>query len=139
MYSCGKKSFTLSEVLITLVVIGIITAITVPVVMANINQEQYKAALRKNYTTLSNAFNLAYGYNYDDFRDWELENNVLEMTKDVFDRISGYLQISKICGSGAKRDECWAEKTNAKNRAYAHWFTNAGKGTGGVVNHIVLY
>ena len=31
----NKKSFTLAEVLITLVVIGIIAAITVPTIMAN--------------------------------------------------------------------------------------------------------
>ena len=36
----------------------------------NINNNQYKSALKKNYAVISEAFRLAYGYDYDDFRDW---------------------------------------------------------------------
>ena len=53
------KSFTLAEVLITLVVIGIIAAITVPVVMANHKKTETAAKLKKFYSTFSNAVRLA--------------------------------------------------------------------------------
>ena len=42
----NNKSFTLSEVLITLVVIGIIAAITVPVIMANHKKTEASSKLK---------------------------------------------------------------------------------------------
>ena len=53
------KSFTLAEVLITLVVIGIIAAVTVPVVMANHKKTETATRLKKFYANLSNAVKLA--------------------------------------------------------------------------------
>lgn len=54
-----NKSFTLAEVLITLVIIGIIAAITVPMIMANHKRTEYSARLKKFYSTMSNAVKLA--------------------------------------------------------------------------------
>lgn len=54
-----KISFTLSEVLITLVVIGIIAAVTVPVVMANHKKTETAAKLKKFYSTMSEAVKLS--------------------------------------------------------------------------------
>ena len=54
-----KYSFTLAEVLITLVVIGIIAAITVPVIMANHKKTETSARLKKFYANMSNAVKLA--------------------------------------------------------------------------------
>ncbi len=54
-----RKGFTLAEVLITLVVIGIIAAITVPLLMANHKKTEYSGRLKKFYSTLSNAVKLA--------------------------------------------------------------------------------
>ncbi len=53
-----KHSFTLAEVLITIVVIGIIAAITVPVVMANHKRTETASKLKKFYSTMSNAIAL---------------------------------------------------------------------------------
>ena len=125
-----KYAFTLSEVLIALVVIGVIAAITVPALMNNINNNQYKSALKKNYAVISEAFRLAYGYDYDDFRDWNY-SHTKEFTKEVYNKISKYLYHSKNCGyiyeSGA---ECWADKTYAKNGQYSLGFNN-GTWSGG--------
>ncbi len=49
------KSFTLAEVLITLVIIGIIAAITVPVIMANAQKQETISKLKKVYSTISQA------------------------------------------------------------------------------------
>ncbi len=54
-----KKSFTLAEVLITLVIIGIIAAITVPVIMANHRKSETTAKLKKFNSTIQNAIKLA--------------------------------------------------------------------------------
>lgn len=48
-------AFTLAEVLITLGIIGIVAAITIPALINNINDIQYKTALKKVYTVISEA------------------------------------------------------------------------------------
>lgn len=50
-----KYGFTLAEVLLTLGIIGIIAAITIPTLIKNTNDQQYKAALKSAYSDLSQA------------------------------------------------------------------------------------
>jgi len=63
-----KLGFTLAEVLITLGIIGVIAAITIPNVIQNSNGVKYRAAFKKGISTLSQAaltssaqYNLDYG------------------------------------------------------------------------------
>ena len=53
-----KKGFTLAEILITLTIIGIVAALTIPTLINNINEAQYTAACKNAYTTLSNAISI---------------------------------------------------------------------------------
>ena len=48
-----QKGFTLAEVLITLVIIGVIGALTVPSLIQNTQKQEYVTALKKTYSTLS--------------------------------------------------------------------------------------
>ena len=48
-----RLAFTLSEVLITLGIIGIVAAITLPSIVSNINNIQLKKALKKDYSVVS--------------------------------------------------------------------------------------
>ena len=48
-----NKAFTLAEVLITLVIIGVIGALTVPSLVQNRQKQEYVSALKKAYSTLS--------------------------------------------------------------------------------------
>lgn len=50
-----KKAFTLSEVLITLSIIGIVAVLTIPAVMKNYRNRMYVTQLEKVYAQLSNA------------------------------------------------------------------------------------
>lgn len=52
-----KIGFTLAEVLITLVIIGIIAAFTIPSLITNLQDQQYKVAWKKNYNFFSQATN----------------------------------------------------------------------------------
>ncbi len=65
------KGFTLAEVLITLVIIGIIAAITVPVVMANHRKTETSSKLKKFYATMSNAIKLAENEEGIPSYDWD--------------------------------------------------------------------
>ena len=50
-----KNGFTLAEVLITLSIIGVVAALTLPSLMTNTGEQQYKTALKKGLNTLSEA------------------------------------------------------------------------------------
>ncbi|MDD3238109.1 MAG: type II secretion system protein [Candidatus Gastranaerophilales bacterium] len=55
-----KKAFTLAEVLITLVIIGVIAALTIPALLNNTNKEEYKTGVKKAYSVLSQAVQTHY-------------------------------------------------------------------------------
>ena len=42
-----KSGFTLAEVLVTLMIIGVIAAMTIPSLMQNTQQQEFKAAYKK--------------------------------------------------------------------------------------------
>ncbi len=52
-----KTGFTLAEVLITLAVIGVVAALTIPAVVKNYTETALKTQLKKSYSSLNQAFN----------------------------------------------------------------------------------
>ncbi len=63
-----KQAFTLAEVLITLGIIGVVAAMTIPTLMANIKARQYTSRFKKAVSTLSNAGRMSqelYGFDYE--------------------------------------------------------------------------
>ena len=120
-----KLGFTLAEVLIALVVIGIIAAITVPSLMNNMDNYQYRGALKKNFSSFSQAFRLAYGYQfYDNYLDWDYAH-ANSFTEDVFNNLRNYMNITKVCGRVFNNNECFAP-AKAKNGEPARYFTETG-------------
>ena len=55
----NKKAFTLAEVLITLGIIGIIAALTLPALIQSYQKMVFRNQYKKMYATLSNAYNKA--------------------------------------------------------------------------------
>ena len=47
-----QKAFTLAEVLLTLAIIGVVAALTIPAVVTKITKDQYVTGLKKAYNTL---------------------------------------------------------------------------------------
>ena len=63
----NKAAFTLAEVLITLGIIGVVAAMTIPTFIANTNSQKYRSTLKKTVSTLSQAARLSdslYGFDY---------------------------------------------------------------------------
>ena len=62
-----NTGFTLAEVLITLGIIGVVAAITIPNLIANTNGAKYRSQFKKTISTLSQAGRMAqsqYGFDY---------------------------------------------------------------------------
>ena len=59
----SKRAFTLAEVLIVLVIIGIIAALTVPALINNIRGEEYRTGLKKSISVLNQALTQHYTEN----------------------------------------------------------------------------
>lgn len=100
----NKKSFTLAEVLITLVVIGIVAAITVPVIVNSNTEIMYVSALKKNFSILSNAFKLANDYDYNYYSDWNNEDNNQNAIWQNYKYLKKYLFVLRECNG---EEGCW--------------------------------
>ena len=50
-----KKAFTLAEVLITLGIIGVVAAMTIPTLIANTNSAKFKSQYKKTLSALNQA------------------------------------------------------------------------------------
>ena len=57
-YELKSKGFTLAEALITLVIIGVIAALTIPAILVNTEQHEYKSALKKALSALNQVIEL---------------------------------------------------------------------------------
>ena len=67
-----KKGFTLAEVLITLVIIGVIAAMTIPTLMNSTNQQEFRVGLKKAISTLNQAMSLNYALEGKNVGDTDL-------------------------------------------------------------------
>ncbi len=66
-----KKAFTLAEVLITLGIIGIVAALTLPALIASNKEKARVTNLKKIYSQMQNAWNMAIAEN-GDATNWDL-------------------------------------------------------------------
>ena len=68
-----KSAFTLAEVLITLVVIGVVAALTIPTAVSKYRKTTVITRLKASYSTLSNAVRLSIAAN-GDIAGWDYDN-----------------------------------------------------------------
>ena len=103
----------MSEVLITLVVIGIIAAITVPIMVTNYNEQTKRAKINKMYSTLSSLMTFAKAEGLDS-TVFESDNytSVQESTEWFNSYIKNRLSAVKICYD---TQGCWSENTKRPN------------------------
>lgn len=101
-------AFTLAEVLITLGIIGIVAAMTLPSVIGNAKNKQRSATLKKAYTILSQAI-LMSTQEHGDITEWELApyhaKGMLNWTNEY---IGKYFKVVSTCEDGNKDAPCAA-------------------------------
>lgn len=75
-----KFAFTLAEVLITLGIIGVVSAMTIPSLIQSYKEKQTVVTLKKFYSTMSQAFNLAKSQGVEP-EDWATEKLLMAMAQ----------------------------------------------------------
>lgn len=100
-----KHGFTLAEVLITLGIIGIIAAMTIPALINTINNMHYKSAYKKAFADFSQAFVDAIAENSLTPRISKMDVNA---TASEWAVIKANFSIATDCDTTAKLNTCWA-------------------------------
>ncbi len=100
----GFRGFTLAEVLVTLGIIGVVSAMTVPSLMQNHQRKTYVTQLHKVYTEVQQA-SLQY---MADKNAINLREAGLTNSGKMKDFLTGYFKVVNDCGSQIKQP-CFAE------------------------------
>ena len=116
-----KSAFTLAEVLITLGVIGVVAAMTLPTLIHNYQVKQWETGLKRSYNILSNGFKkvmsdtgcvdlictgifVPNGTNTKNTESPEFNEQMESVAKKVFN-------VKKVCKLGTTDAECPREYT----------------------------
>ena len=109
------NAFTLAEVLITLVIIGVIAAMTIPTLINKTEKQEFVSRFKKNYAVFSQALNMAQAQN-GLLTGWEWSTE-----QDGFDNIENYilphLQVAENC----KNTTNCSLDYNLKRKNNANW------------------
>ena len=97
------QGFTLAEVLITLVIIGIIAAMTIPTLMNKTNEQDTVVAVKKAYSVLSQAYQRVIAEN-GEINPTMFGDNPYEVLGEMFAK---QLNVQKICGTKTG-DDCFS-------------------------------
>lgn len=123
-----KKAFTLAEVLITMMIIGVIAAITIPAIVADTHEKEIKAKVKKTVSMFSQVMSYV-----------ELEGGDINMpvrdgntavVKEWFEKyLKKRLNIMKVCYDTSG---CWHKGHTYKyDGKTPHEYSQKGKGIGG--------
>ncbi len=98
-----KQGFTLAEVLITLTIIGVVAAITVPSLMMNVDldRKQAETGVKKVYTAVNDATRQIVMMETTSHSMGQVNCADSDCVRDLYAK---YLQFIKTCSSGAQTD-----------------------------------
>ena len=104
-----KTAFTLAEVLVTLMIIGVIAAMTVPTLKRHSEMEEYAAGCKKAYSTISNATKMA-EMEHGDVKRWGKLDKEQKNLQKIYDYYSEKMNIINYCP--ANTSGCWQQSTS---------------------------
>ncbi len=95
-----KKGFTLAEVLITLGIIGVVAALTIPALIGNYKRKQIVTQLKKVYSSMQQSIQFSQA-EYGDIRDWDWSQDGVQFFTQYFGK---NFNVVKNCGI---EQGCW--------------------------------
>ena len=109
----NKTAFTLAEVLITLGIIGVVAAMTIPNLMAKINNIKLKSQFKEAYSILSQTVK---SYNTDEERYYNVFLANTTVSRNFYKSFLKYFNSATDCGYFAsKKSSFCLEGTTDKN------------------------
>lgn len=107
----SNRAFTLAEVLITLGIIGVVAAMTLPSLINNAKDKAIIAQLKKSYSVLSQALLLAKN-EHEDYVYWNIVDYDMNSTKEIYNYLRPHMKVLKECEN---KSGCWAQVIDLKN------------------------
>ena len=119
LVSSKKTAFTLAEVLITLGIIGVVAAMTIPTLVANYKEKELVNQAKTGYSIIQNAVQITMAQNgFSSYRDiFSLNLSHLE----ILELLTQNLSVTKICNTGDK--SCWPETIKFEQKKYNNGVT----------------
>ena len=107
-----KLAFTLAEVLITLGIIGVVAAMTIPTLMSNYRKKQLETQIKANYSLVQQAIKFA---EYDDVSyDMAIQDGSDASIQEWYDSfLSKHLKAERFCSNA--KSGCWHKKGIVKD------------------------
>jgi prepilin-type N-terminal cleavage/methylation domain-containing protein len=99
-----KMAFTLAEVLITLLIIGIVASIVIPTLLSDTQQAEYKVAWKKAYASINQAAMLIKADNSGTYI------GAFSSPTTVFNSFSNYMSVVKVCKNNDAVGNCWGSQ-----------------------------
>lgn len=118
----NKKAFTLAELLVTLTIIGIIAALTIPSLQTSMSRSSYAEAAKKAFVTLSDVVEMRKAFG-DPYQKWTFTD---EKTDEIYEKLKPHLNIVKECKDEAG---CWTPVVQGLNGGTATNFSANGYGS----------
>ncbi len=126
-----NRAFTLAEVLITIGIIGIVAAMTLPTVINNIQDKQFKAAFKKEFSAISQAMLKVYTDDETTYEQVEWQNMATYVCK-----VAKQLKTVK---SGLKCDLILAQNESISDNISQMWDLKEISWYGGGNNKLQWY
>ncbi len=98
-----KKAFTLSEILITLGIIGVVAAITIPTIIQKTQKQETYSKLLKAQSTLSNIASAERNDNGGSF------SGLVPTSGDFFKLFSSNMKTIKLCYGSSDSPKCYVD------------------------------
>lgn len=123
-----SKGFTLSEVLITLGIIGVVAAMTIPTLMTKINHIKLKSQFKEGYAILSQAVKLANDDGWslssakNDYERYKLSQEFLKYFKGA--TVCNYEENNSNLCIGRKEDNNGTVTVTNKDYKYTNYAKN---------------
>jgi len=113
--STGAKAFTLAEVLLTLAIIGVVAALTIPAVVTKVTKDQYVTGLKKAHNTIKSVEQKA-RQEYGDIEnwDWSAGSASPDPTAQFEKYFLPYFDVLKNCGATEDKG-CFPEGVTGLN------------------------
>ena len=104
--STGANAFTLAEVLLTLAIIGVVAALTIPAVVTKVAKDQYVVGLKKAYNTVKQIEREAI-QEHGPMENWSWSTGD-DPTADFEKYFLPHFDVLKNCGATTEKG-CWAD------------------------------